>query len=158
MLHTFIEGRGNTKKAILDYCLSNFDSEKIWLVDSLQVFDPYYLSRIDIARARAMLRTVKISRPFTFYQLREKVFGFMKIPLDEKSTIIISSMDCFNSDGDTFEISILTKVLFRVLQRLQSLTGCKVIVCLQDKSMVPLAKEYGEVRSWEEQSYQLGTR
>ncbi|MFC1769183.1 hypothetical protein ACFLZX_05455 [Nanoarchaeota archaeon] len=117
------------KNSVLDYCFTHFSDEDIWLVDTLQVFDPYYLSRLDSARTRRMLHAIKVCRPFTFYQLRDKLFSFIKLPLSERSTIIISSMDCFNDDVENEEErEVVANMMMRLLKLLQNKSGCRLII------------------------------
>jgi hypothetical protein len=136
--------RKDIKRTILDYCLDHFETEQIWIIDSLQVFDPYYLSRINAPRARLMLDSIRISRPFTFYQLKEKIYSLTKVPLNDRSTIIISSINCFDEDGDPKELGILKDAMNAALQRLSDITHCKMF--------------FGEVNTWDEPWFQYATK
>ena len=90
--------RSHIREKILSYCLHHFLREQIWLVDSFQIFDPYSLSRKNLAKTRRLLAKIQIARPFTLYQLRDKLFTFTKLPIGKNSTIIISSIDCLQTD------------------------------------------------------------
>lgn len=135
--------RRELKHALLDYCMVHFEEEQLWLVDSLQVFDPYYLAGINTERARNLLFALKISRPFTFYQLREKLYSFTKIPLSVSSTIIISAMDCFDDDLiNREEYRLLFLDLLQLLKRIHQKFSCKIIIAAQKEETVTLLKSY----------------
>jgi len=104
--------------------MEHFDEEELWLIDSLQIFDPYWLSRRNTARARAVLRSIQVSRPFTIYQLRDKLFSLTKLRLSEKSTVIISALNCFNDEVDMPEQGAIIRAMDGVLGRLP----CKLLI------------------------------
>jgi len=119
--------RRELKKKILDYCLDNYDKEQIWLIDTLQVFDPYYFQETE--KARLMLDNIKICRPFTLHQLRDKLFGFKKIPLNKNSTLIISSTNCFNEDVKSKqEITAIKNIIRELLKYIKTTYQCNIIV------------------------------
>ncbi len=121
------------------YCFDHFESERIWLIDSLQVFDPYALSRVNVSRARAMLDSLMVSRPFTLYQLKDKVFTLTKIKLDANSTIIISGIDCFENDGlGEAEKKAHYGSIMQVLNGILIKTGCRLIIGYSDDSFLNL--------------------
>ena len=124
------------KKTLLDYCFTHFDEEQIWLVDSLQIFDPYYLSSVNVSRTRGMLYAIRVSRPFTFYQLHDKIAGFSRMPIDWRSTIIISGMDCFGDDASRDEErTAITDHMLRVLLRVHEETRCTMLIGCKTPAM-----------------------
>ncbi len=104
--------------------MEHFAEEELWLVDSLQIFDPYWLSRQDTSRARAVLRSIRVSRPFTIYQLRDKLFSLTKLHLNEKSTVVISAINCFNDEVHMPEQGAIIRAMEGVLGRLP----CKLLI------------------------------
>ena len=159
-IFAIIGARSHIKSTALNYCFNFFDKEAIWLVDSLQIFDPYSLSRVNTERTRQMLFSIRVSRPFTFYQLKDKIFSFRKIKLTRDSTIIISSIDCFNDDIDnSAEKSSLFAAMLRLLTWIQDEKGCKIIIGLKDKeTLSKLLDCWGYVTIWEEQFCLQDTR
>ena len=117
-------GRAELKGAILGYCLEHFHEEELWLVDSLQIFDPYWLSRRGTARAREMLRSLHVARPFTIHQLRDKLFTLPKLCLSPHSTVIISAINCFNGEVKGPEREAMLQAMDGILRQLP----CKLIV------------------------------
>jgi hypothetical protein len=159
-IFAIIGSRGQIKASALDYCFNCFEEEDIWLVDSHQIFDPYTLSRKDPARTRQMLFRIRVCRPFTFYQLKDKIFSFTKITLNKDSTIIISSIDCFADDIDDADerLAILRSAL-AALRRVQEKAGCRIIMGLRSKDTLDRLLEcWGHVTIWEEQFCRQGTR
>ena len=121
--------RSQIKETLLDYCLMNYRKKDIWLIDTMQIFDPYYLSRKDPANARGMLHRIRVSRPFTFYQLRDKLFTLTKIRLDKDSVVIISGFDCFNDEvPDANEKNALIDRMLDLLAGFAEYKGCRVIL------------------------------
>ena len=121
--------RSTIKRQILDYCLEHFEEESIWLIDSLQIFDPYYLSRKDTEMTRQMLDNIRICRPFTLFQLRDKIFTLTKITLNQNSTIIISAINCFQSDTrNKDEIKAVKHSILETLKQIKQQYLCKIIL------------------------------
>lgn len=117
------------KKTLLDYCFSHFDEEHIWLVDSLQIFDPYYLSSMNVSRTRCMLHSIRVSRPFTLYQLHDKIHSLPRVPLDMRSTVIISGMDCFSGEAQTAgERNAMLGRMVSALKQLRQEKGAALII------------------------------
>ena len=112
-------------------------------MDTLPIFNPYALSRMDVARARELLRSIRIARAFTFYQLRDKLFSLTKLRLGKEATVIVSGMDIYELE-DKKELHSIQLALHRLLERL----GSKCIIGLrhQDESFVGVV--------WAEQSSQ----
>lgn len=137
--------RAYTKTAILDHCFKNFEQTQIWLIDSRQVFDPYYLSRRDKARARRLLQSLEISRPFTFYQLRDRILGLRSLPIKEQTTIIISSIDTFDDDIENEEEkSILLRSMIREIGHIHDERGCDMIIgAKKSETAIALQKTWG---------------
>lgn len=121
-------GFAEVKAKLMTYCLDRFDKEELWLMDSLQVFDPYTASRVDVGRARLMLCRIRVSRPFTLHQLKDKVFSLTRVRLSSKSTIIISGIDCFEDGLDDDEKAAHNASIAGVLKRLVVLYGCRLII------------------------------
>lgn len=140
------------KKTLLDYCLSHFDEEHIWLADSLQIFDPYYLSSVNVSRTRSMLHSIRVSRPFTLYQLHDKIYSLTRVPLDMRSTIIISGMDCFLDDARTEEErTVMIKRMIGVLKRLRQEKGAALIIgCRTTVMRQHLCTLFNSAQNWEE--------
>ena len=152
-------GFPHSKKIILEYCISNFEKNQIWLIDSLQVFDPYSLSRIDTQKTRELLQSMKISRPFTFYQLKDKIFSLTKMDLGKNPSIIISSLDCFNDEvEDPEKKRIVGSVLLKVLKRIQQARGCDLIIGVKDIEFLAQIQKNWEVVLWEEQLSRQGMK
>ncbi len=128
------------KKAFMMYCLEHFEHEEIWLLDSMQVFDPYMVSRIDVAAARRMLSSIKVSRPFTIYQLKEKVFSLSKMSLHERSTIIVSGIDCFEDELKPAEKDAHVNAIRKALCRIQESTRCKLLIGTAPIEHCPIGK------------------
>ena len=140
----FLRGsRSTLKKKILDYCITHFEDEDIWLIDSLQLFDPYRLSRTNIEKTRHLLHSLHIARPFTFYQLRDKIFSLTKLSLEESSTVIVSSMNCFDEEVNTDRRDILHETLYHVLEDIQERSHCTILAGVEE---------------WDEQSNRSDTR
>ena len=141
MVVLFVGNRVHLKEKMLLYCLNNFDKEKLWLVDTLQIFDPYWCSRKNERLARQMLASIKIARPFTLHQFKSKMFSLTKMNLTKESTVLISSWNCFEGLAEE------KKAIDEALQRLMKWLPCKFVVGVSK----------GE-KTWEEQLFQLGMK
>jgi hypothetical protein len=128
MIQTKLQRRKKLKEFFLNYCLDNFENEDIWLIDSLQVFDPYYLSKRNLERTREMLARIKISRPFTIYQLKDKLFGLSKFNLSKKATLLITSLNCFDEDIPYKKEALAIK---GIISNLIKNLDCKVVLGVQ---------------------------
>lgn len=121
---------------MLEYALEHFEQEELWLVDSLQIFDPFYLSRHNPFRARRLLHAMKIARPFTIYQLKDKLFTLTKIKLHEKSTILVSGIDKFDEDiSNKRELEAIHATMKQVLEGLIEKYRCKIFVGVREKEL-----------------------
>ena len=127
------KSRKATKWFILDWCMEQFQKKDIWLIDSLQIFDPYYLARKDKDKARQLLNTIRIARPFTIYQLRDKVFSLTRIHL-AGAAIIISSIDCFKEEVRKKEWESIEKKMVKILEGLEE-GGSDIIIGHGGKAM-----------------------
>ena len=133
---------------LLNYCLTHVEDKKIWFVDALQVFDPYYLSRRNIPRTRQLLHKLNIARPFTFYQLRDKLYSFTKIKLNKKSVMMVSGFDSFD-DSIANEKQVVLKRMLTLLARLA--VQCVLIISITDPTLLENIMQYfNEVKLWEE--------
>ena len=120
-----VGGRSYRKQKLWGYCFEHFNKEELWLLDSLPVFDPFWLARQDTARTRQLLKSIRISRPFTFYQLRDKLYSLTRLPLTHKSTVIVSGMDAFDEElQDERELRAIQLAMGRLLVNLP----CKCIL------------------------------
>ncbi len=148
MINVCIGTRSEIKRIFLDYARMRAEEERIWLIDSLQIFDPYYLSRRDVSHARVVLHHLMVSRPFTLYQLRDKVFGLNKLGLKEGSTVLISSLDRFDDEArDDFELESVRDAMLRSARHMR----CDFIVGVQKKATADSLLAIGGVRKWEGQ-------
>ena len=128
LIMQLIGERTTIQSEILLYCFKYFKDRDIWLIDSLQILDPYATSRRHTTETRAMLQSIRIARPFTFHQLRDKIYTLTKLPINKHSTIIISSMDIFNDDSlNEQEMKITMKRLLNLLNLIQKNTNCQII-------------------------------
>ncbi len=132
-----IGGRQFLKSVLWDYCITHFETEKLWIIDSLPLFDPYSVSRVNVAVARQLLLKIRIARPFTFYQLKDKVFSLIDL---QDSTVIVSCMDAYEVKNVN-ENKAIFKMMNQVLQNL----NCKVILGFKEKN------EIFKGAIWEEQ-------
>ena len=121
--------RKELKIKILEYCMQNFEQEEIWLIDTLQIFDPYHLSKINTKKARELLTKIKVTRPFTIYQLRDKLFSFKKIRLHKNSTVIISCSNCFNKEIQIKEeLVALKRLITSLVNGIEHKYECRFII------------------------------
>jgi hypothetical protein len=102
---------------------------RVWLIDSRQIFDPYSLSRNGLSEARAFLDRLKICRPFTFHQMRQKIYSLTKIKLCIEDTLAISSIDCFDDEIKEYELSFYRRQIPFVLSKLE----CNKIIVVRSK-------------------------
>ncbi|MBD3204271.1 hypothetical protein GF327_08305 [Candidatus Woesearchaeota archaeon] len=147
-------GRIYIKKIILEYSFLNFYEKEIWLIDSLQIFDPFYLSRENTSRTREFLQELRISRPFTFYQLKDRIFTLTKIYLKPEAAVIISSFDCFNKNiMDKNEKESLIELMLDTIKKITLQKRCRFMIGLKNKELMKnIRKKFEKVRIWEEQS------
>jgi len=113
----------------------------------LQVFDPHRLSRLGAAKARLLLEQVRIARPFTLFQLRDKLFSLTKMRLNPRSTVIVSGLDCFDSTCNTDEQNAVMNTLVTVLMKLQQRSGCRLVIGMRSC----LLSSFRGAEVWEEQ-------
>ncbi len=122
--------RQDIRLFVMDLLMKQFDLRQIWLLDSLQVFDPYLISRKDTARARQMMRSVLISRPFTVYQLRDKLFTLQKMSLGHDPLLIISSIDCFDHNiREEKEKKAIKDIIDKTIEDAADRLCMDVIIC-----------------------------
>ncbi len=127
------------RRRLMSYCFERFESERIWLIDSAQVFDPYSLSRIDAARTRCMLCSIHVSRPFTLYQLRDRVSSIALVGLDSRSTLMISGIDSFQDDvSDKEECLTIMDRMTNTLGRVHDATGCGMVIGVNDHAVTTM--------------------
>jgi hypothetical protein len=144
-----IGSRGYIRQALLSYCYTHFEAEQLWLVDSLQILEPFAFSRQDVAKTRLMLCRLKVARTFTLFQLRDKLFTFKKLPLCMDSTIIVSGLDAHSYDRvQRAEQEAVIGSIVGLLLRLQANTGCKLVIGLMGKELMG---RFLEATIWAEQ-------
>jgi hypothetical protein len=145
-------GYPTVKPLVLTYCFEQFENYQIWIVDSLQVFDPYAVSRVSTAKARLMLKEIKIARPFTFYQMKEKIFTLTKLSLDKNSVVIITGLDAFEQEIPEDEFNAHLRHIASVIRKLLR-QDVNVIIGIKDSSLrQSFKRNFREVVLWEAKS------
>jgi hypothetical protein len=140
-----VGGRGFLRERLWGYCFEHFEESRLWIVDSLPIFDPYWASRRDVARTRELLASIRIARPFTIHQLLAKLYSLTKLPLAD-ATVVVSCMDCF--DEEVKNMHNRRTIQLRMAGVLRGLP-CKCIIGFKSRNEV-----FGGGAAWAEQCSQ----